>query len=118
MNPSPEAFKTTAEIESAKRRLISEMVGGGMVTLVAIMLLGCVTYGCTRPAAPRPVDHELQAQRVIEHNRMVACVRAGGSWLPVIVRYANGATDSQMSCVTDRTLPLVQAMNTPPSKGE
>jgi hypothetical protein len=74
-------------------------------TIIVVFVLGCITYGCTQP---KQLDPSVAQERIIENNKMVSCVRAGGSWIPV----SRPGYAPQMSCVTDKTLPLAEKMNT------
>jgi hypothetical protein len=94
-------------MDSDPDRTVREIAGMICCLVMAIFVLGCLTYGCTRPVVPRAVDQELQAQRVIENNKMAGCIRAGGSWMPVRVP----GYQPEMSCVTATTLSLATKMN-------
>jgi hypothetical protein len=84
------------------------------VTTMTVFVIGCVTYSCT---SPDQVDQEAQAIRTTEARKMEACVRTGGSWMPIREAYHAGGRGyssyytSVMSCVTDKTLPLAIKMN-------
>ena len=73
--------------------------------ILACFVIGAFTYSCTQPYKLNP---EEQAIRVIENNKMIACTRAGGSWM--LLSAKNGTTE--MSCITSTTLPLATKMNT------
>ena len=103
------------EIDAANRTLL-QAVQSICWTIIAVFVLGAVTYRCTQPTAQIQVDQEAQATRVIENNKMVACVKSGGSWMPITdglhTQYRGSPYyTSSMSCVTDKTLPLAYKMN-------
>lgn len=77
--------------------------------IFVVFAMGCTTYSCTQPDT---LDPEAQAMRVEETRQMQACVAAGGSWLPlksgrVLVGRSSYTNTANMSCVTDKVLPLV-----------
>jgi len=108
---SPKAFDAFVAADKAKRGHVEALTGMVLITIVIVVLLGCMTSYCSQPKSGTPIDREAQAARIIENNKMMACLRTRGSWMPVVVRYESGASDTQMSCVTDAALPLVQSMN-------
>lgn len=86
--------------------------GMSAATISVVSLFSALTFSCADSRAKEAQD--LRTQRQIEADQKVACVRAGGSWMPVQgVKMSNGAPypDYDMSCVSAVAQPAIIAQN-------
>lgn len=99
-----------AKAISADTERTLTLAGMACATLVALALLGSLTYCGTRPSVPDPVAVQEQKD---EAKLKADCLTRGGTWLPVKVPEGS-TTVFQNTCVMPAAVPLVQQLNGKP----
>lgn len=74
-----EKVKAEALVKTKRAEMRPFSIGTIAAMLVVLALVAAFTYGCTRPADPNNTE---QDKSQIEQQREIACIDAGGGWIP------------------------------------